>query len=174
MADFQTAIEYVLLNEGSEYTDDPEDGGGPTKWGITLDDLARWRQLQNQPVPTADDVQNLTKDEAISIYQEFYWKAQSLDDVTDISVATAILDMSVNLGNYKAAIFAQTAAGVAADGDLGSESLLAINKMDRINFFYLFIHQVQQYYVNIVLDHPGQIKFLNGWLNRSQKLVTLL
>ena len=37
-------IDDVLEAEGSKYTNDPADPGGPTRWGITLKTLRRWRQ----------------------------------------------------------------------------------------------------------------------------------
>lgn len=174
MADFQKAIGYVFVNEGSEYTDDPGDGGGPTKYGITLADLSRWRIMHYQQAATAQDVEDLTEEMAAAVAQEFYWNVLRLSEVTNQSIATAIMDMAFNSGNEQGTKFAQRAVGVTDDGDLGSDTLAALNGADPVNFFYQFVHEVQQFYVDIVLNNSSQMKFLNGWLNRSQRLITLL
>ncbi|KAF0097807.1 MAG: hypothetical protein FD144_4756 [Rhodospirillaceae bacterium] len=62
-------IERVLVREGrDQYTDDPSDAGGPTKWGIMQGALAKGR---GWPVPAAE-VQALRKDEADAIYRRSY------------------------------------------------------------------------------------------------------
>ena len=63
MADFSECVPYVIRNEvGSApnggYTDDPDDPGGPTKWGICHRDHP------------AVDIANLTLEDAVRILKE--------------------------------------------------------------------------------------------------------
>ena len=174
MADFNISVQYTLQNEGSKYTNNPADSGGPTKYGITLQNLGRWNESKAIPIPTANDVMNLTITEAIQIYHAFFWNPLSLDQIVDQRVATAIFDMGVNMGPGKSAEIAQAVAGVKADGALGPHSVAAINAKPSRQFLADFIAQIQDHYVELVLAKPDKIVFLKGWLSRSQKLITLM
>jgi Glycosyl hydrolase 108 len=65
---FSQCLAVVLAEEGG-YTNDPDDRGGPTNFGITIDDLREWRGTD----VTAEDVKNMTKAEAQEIYRSKYW-----------------------------------------------------------------------------------------------------
>jgi lysozyme family protein len=78
MADFTPAVEYVLANEGGY---NPNDAGCPSNFGI--------RQASYPHL----DIQNLTRDEAILIYQRDYWK---FGDLSSQRLATKLLDVYVN------------------------------------------------------------------------------
>ena len=61
----------VIKREGSKYTNDPTDRGGPTKYGITLRTLQAWRRSQGQTRKLQPhDVKILTREEAVAIYPE--------------------------------------------------------------------------------------------------------
>jgi lysozyme family protein len=167
---FQAAVSYVIQNEGTEYTNDPDDAGGPTKFGITLEDLIRWRKKPCTP----DDVRNLTQDEAEQIYEAFYWNPMGLGQVSRPGIATAIMDCGVLDGIVTGARWAQVAVGVQADGHIGPQTIAALNSIDTGPFLAKFIPQVQDHYIDIVLAKPSQFKYLKGWVARSQRLLTLI
>lgn len=174
MADFNAAVHYTLQNEGAQYTNNPADSGGPTKYGITLTDYGRWCASQGRSVPTENDVKNLTEAEAIQIYKAFYWSPLGLDAVQNQDVATAIFDMAVNLGLGKSVQLAQTSVGVKADGKMGPMTIAKINATVAEQFLAKFITLVQGHYIDVVLAKPARIVFLKGWLTRSQKLIVLM
>lgn len=58
---FSQLIQIAMKWEGSEYTDDPLDKGGATRWGITH---ARLSESRGYKV-SKDDVRKLTKAEAL-------------------------------------------------------------------------------------------------------------
>jgi lysozyme family protein len=65
MAAFTPQIQsYILASEGG-YVDHKDDPGGATNMGITFNTLKAWR---GKPV-TKQDVRNLTKKEALDIYE---------------------------------------------------------------------------------------------------------
>lgn len=174
MENFPSAFKYTIGNEGSTYTNDPNDSGGPTKFGITLGVLGQWHQLKGYTTPSFKDVENLTEADAQLIYEGLYWNELGLDSVLDAPVASAIFDVAVNMGQATAARFAQAAANVAPDGHLGPISMTAINSMHSREFMQKFICQVQNHYIGIVQSNPAKISFLGGWLSRSQRLITLM
>lgn len=169
MTNFESAFKYTLLNEGG-YSNDANDAGGPTKWGITQGDLARWRRA---PV-SAQDVQNLSVDEAEKIYEAYYWMPLGLDGIKNVSVATAIFDIGVNRGITAAAKYAQAVAGVTQDGHIGPISIAAINTCDPVRFIDAFAWMVATGYAAIVAHNPTQVVFLVDWIARAKRLGTLI
>lgn len=174
MAQFQPAFRYVFPNETAEYTDRPSDRGGPTKYGITLATLRAWRKSDKLG---PSDVAALTEPEAEQCYEEVFWTPLGLSGLKDQVVATAIFDQAVNRSGAAAVRDAQRAAGLggrAIDGIMGTGTIGAINQMDARSFLAAFIPCVQNEYINIALADPSQLANLHGWLNRSEKLLTLM
>jgi lysozyme family protein len=170
---FDFAFNYLMVDEGG-YTNDKFDSGGPTNWGITHDDLAKWLE---RPV-TQNDVKNLTKDEAKQIYHSFYWSPLNLDSVKDQRISTAIFDIGVVCWIYEAATMSQRAlnafgAGLQIDGHLGPKSVNALNQVSAPLFIRGLSSLVETHFRAIVAVHPNDAVFLNGWVNRSRRLLTL-
>lgn len=84
MAEFQPAVELVLIHEGG-YVNNPEDPGGETNFGIAK----RWHPEL--------DIKNLTKEQAAEIYQKAYW-APFMEQEPDQRVGNCALDCAVNQG----------------------------------------------------------------------------
>lgn len=166
--DFLIAIEYVLKNEGG-YTNRSQDLGGPTNYGITMELLAKYRQRQ----VSTDEVMELTTDEAKQIYYRFFWHPILLDSLP-LKMATAILDMSVNQGQYSAIRLAQMAVGIAPnDGVMGPHTIQVLQDYDPIKFLDLYVGVIQDKYCDIIIGIPSQILFLKGWLRRSRRMLTI-
>lgn len=89
---YEEALRRLLLHEGG-YTNHPSDPGGPTNFGITIDDYRKYVK----PGATAADVKAMTLDEAKSIYRAKYWDAQRCDELP-AGVDDAIFDYGVNSG----------------------------------------------------------------------------
>jgi lysozyme family protein len=98
-------IDHILAVEGSEYTNHPSDRGGPTKFGITLAALSRWR---DSPC-TAEDVQALTEDEARRIYEHRYIVEPGFGRVAVVSpsIGHELVDTGVNMGQPVASTWLQ-------------------------------------------------------------------
>ena len=155
---FKHAVRVILEREGwGEYTNDPADAGGPTRWGITLRTLAAHRR---RPV-TADDVRALGMDEAEAIYRALYWQPCRCDELAP-GVALVTFDAAVQHGTGDAVRFIQRAAGVVADGSFGPKTLAAVKAsaplalVDKIMAARLF------YYTTLT----GWPRFGRGWINR--------
>ncbi|HEX2136967.1 MAG TPA: glycosyl hydrolase 108 family protein [Microvirga sp.] len=116
---FPAALALVLRHEGG-FADHPLDPGGPTKFGITVATLARWRGR----AVGADDVRALGEAEAAAIYRRLYWDAVSADELPD-GVDLALFDFAVNAGPTRAARTLQAALGCAVDGAVGPLTVAA-------------------------------------------------
>lgn len=91
-ASYEMALTRLLKDEGG-YTDHPSDPGGPTNFGITLNDARRYWKGN----ATADDVRALPQSVARRIYRERYWNALRCDELP-AGVDYAVFDYGVNSG----------------------------------------------------------------------------
>lgn len=110
---FDTVFERVIGIEGG-YTNDPNDPGGETKWGISKRSYPRLI------------IKDLTREQAKEIYLEDFWKPIDGDSLPD-SVAYQLFDFAVNSGIQTAIRHLQKAIGVADDGFFGPVSKQALN-----------------------------------------------
>lgn len=97
---FDAAFDELLGLEG-DYSDDPADSGGATRWGIT-EAVARRHGY-------ADAMSRLPLAVALDIYRADYWDAQNLDTIAMLSrrVALELFDTGVNMGISRAGEFLQ-------------------------------------------------------------------
>lgn len=99
---YDFCLSEVLKSEGG-YTNDPNDAGGPTNYGITLKDY----QAYVKKTGTATDVKNMTVAQAKNIYKSKYWNAVNGDNLPS-GVDYTVFDYGVNSGVSRAnRIYAQ-------------------------------------------------------------------
>ena len=162
---FKKFLDYVFEVEGG-YTDDKNDRGGKTTWGITEEEAREFGYT--------GDMRNLTKDFAKNIYLKKYYLGNKLDKITDDRVALSIFDWAVNSGrngtkNAQIAINQLTNANLDVDGIIGNKTLEAINSVDPEKFLQVYHNLQRIYYRAKVESDKTQEDFLRGWLNRVQK-----
>src|SRR3990167_2821806 len=106
MADFTKMFDRLLGHEGG-YTNDPNDPGGETNWGIS-----------KRSYPDLD-IKALTRDEAKVIYKRDFW-----DKLPTFSPAVKfqVFDFGINSGFSTAIRYLQRVVGVADDGQWGPVS----------------------------------------------------
>src|SRR3954470_9225617 len=103
MADFDKYAIKVLNAEGG-YTNDPNDRGGCTKWGITINDWKSYgRDINNDGQIDCEDVKLLTIPDAYIIFKQYYWDVIRGDNIDSQSVAEFIADWGINSGTVTAA-----------------------------------------------------------------------
>lgn len=145
------AIEEVLKNEGG-YSNNPEDAGGETKYGISK---AAFPDL---------DIKNLTLDQAKDIYLKFYWH---YDALISQRVANKLFDLTVNIGQTHAVRLLQLALGaiqagpIVADGKWGAQTMEAANAADENRIMDELKARACVYYADL-----NQPNFLLGWVRR--------
>lgn len=168
MADFTLAFNYTIQNEGTHFTDNPHDIGRATKYGITQALLA-----SVNGTASTEDVKNLTLEQAKQVYEKVFWLPMELDKVESQGVAMAIFDMGVNISPLRAIKLLQVSAGLVQDGIMGPATLKVINSHKPISIIHPFMLAVQHYYYTVCSQNPSQQVFLAGWMNRSNKLMSL-
>lgn len=159
-------VDMVLAYEGG-FVDNPNDKGGPTNFGITIDTLASWRKCQ----VTADDIKNLTSQEAGEIYQSKYLVAQNYDQLTDVKLRAAMVDFGVLCGPVNATMSLQSVLGQIKDGICGPATITAANA----NHGTPTINQLSVARINFHADRvskrPDQIVFFKGWISRAVSFI---
>ena len=169
MSTFAAAWPTLLRHEGG-YVNNPNDPGGATKYGISL----RWLKAQGlhgdvngDLVVDIRDIQALTPDEAATFYQVHWWDKYGYGRINDQSIATKIIDTAVNLGAPRAHRFVQEAVGVTVDGQLGPNTILAVNSYPAPTLLHGIQFRQASYYTMLVENNPRLQEFLAGWENRA-------
>lgn len=128
------------------YTNDPDDPGGETKWGIS--------KRANPDV----DIPNLTVQQALEIYKTKYWDVYKNDKFTpidletaEIGLAAAILDTGINCGVKRCTKWYQEALKTKDP----VKTLLGLR---------------DKHYFDLVTMRPEMNKFYKGWTNRMVDL----
>lgn len=170
MPDFETAFQWLLVNEGTEYVNDPHDHGGPTRYGVTQRGLS---EHLGRAV-SAEEVQALTLDAARAFYLSEYWGPLRCQAIADQAKVTGVFDLSVVAGRRRGVLLAQAAAPTTVDGDLGPVTLTTINQATRTRFICSLVAGADQFFAGIVETDPSQLRFLRTWLRRADRLLSQL
>lgn len=152
---FEEIIKEVLRHEGG-YTNDPEDLGGETKYGIA-----------KRFYPDID-IKNLTIDQAKVIYLQDYWRPSKCNEVP-VRLRHIYFDMVINFGISGAVkVLQQTSNAtrvpdIKVDGKIGPNTINAIQNLevDRVRAYRVLR------FANIVIKKPEQGRFWYGWFKRS-------
>lgn len=176
MNNFDLAFNYLIsFDEGQKYTNDPDDAGGPTKYGITL----RIYQQFYDKNATADDVQNMSADQARAIYLSLWWNALDCPKMSTPSIAIAIFDTAVLYGIRTAALIAQKALSsiggfdLKFDGVIGDKSVNFLNMVKGDEFLEMYRGLVLNRIDEVIEKFPRNQKYRDGWTKRADRLLTL-
>lgn len=153
---FDEALKRLLEDEGG-YTNDPDDAGGPTNFGITIHDFRRYVRADG----TANDVKHMSVDTAKTIYREKYWKVMWCDDLP-AGVDYAVFDYGVNSGIGRAIPALQRLVGTSQDGVIGPITLAAVRARDATKL----INQICDQRMAYLRAHTKFWKFGKGWTAR--------
>lgn len=162
-------IDDVIRREGgSTTTNDPSDSGGRTQYGISEN---------SHPEAWADG--KVTHQEARTIYEKIYILAEKFDKLPT-ALQHQVVDHGVPSGPDTAARMLQQVVGVPVDGSIGTKTLQAIADYPDGTLFgypvpgYVLLNLAFRdaralHYATIAKRRPKDLKFLLGWLKRSQE-----
>ena len=149
---FETAIAFVLNEEGG-YTNDPKDPGGETNFGISK---------RSHPQV---DIKNLTIEEAKSIYRYLYWDTCRCESLPP-KLALAVFDSAVNQGAGTAIKMLQAAVGTIQDGIIGPATIERANYADVNSIMARFMtERVMRYTLSTSFPIYGR-----GWISRTMRV----
>jgi lysozyme family protein len=151
---FEKAFEILMVHEGG-YSNDPEDSGGETKFGIS-----------SKSYPDVD-IKNLTLEGAKAIYFADYWVRPGFSRIDNHELSIKVFNLGVNIGTKKISMFLQEAtnlfdSGLKIDGVIGEKTIEWLNKFKHPKAMISALEIiVGLYYIGL-----GQKRFLAGWLIR--------
>lgn len=165
MIDFNPAYEAMIINEGGyQLHTEAGDRGGMTYAGISRKhwpDWTGWQQIDRRTTPADEMVRQF--------YWTHFWQAARCDAIKQARIARLIFDFAVNAGVRTAVILAQAVVGATPDGQMGAQTLAAINAFDAEKFALSYTLAKIARYRDIVTRDRDQQKFLLGWVNRALK-----
>lgn len=158
-SDIDTIISGVMEREGgSKVTNDPIDGGGKTRYGIS-----------EKANPEAWKDGQVTEAEAREIYLKKYVVGPGFHRIPPSHKHTQaqLIDWGVNSGPMIAVQNLQEALKVNKDGVFGSNTLEALLGIDDRILNNLLVAARVRMVGRIVKRNPSQLRFLLGWLERA-------
>lgn len=171
MKNVDQIIADIIKAEGG-YVDHPNDRGGPTKYGITLNTLGAWLGRK----VTAKDVQAITRDTAYQIYYRNYYAKPGFNELPE-ALQPHMTDIAVNCGPKTSIKMLQNCllnlkydVG-PVDGYIGNKTNAAIDDaMQRTPKLLLneLVNRRKNYYRQIIKDDPSQKVFEKGWMARAE------
>lgn len=174
---FYQVLPHVIKIEGG-YSNNPNDSGGPTNWGITEAVARAFGYLGS--------IKEMPKETATAIYKARYWDSLRLDEVANLSerIAFELFDTGVNLGVSRAGIFLQRSLNVLnqrgtfypdvkVDGVVGRMTLAALSEYLKRRpeqgelVLLRALNSLQgAFYIELADSRSKDEDFVYGWLLR--------
>ena len=152
---FDDAFTKLLGHEGG-YSDNKDDTGGKTMWGMT-ETAARANgytgEMRDFPVETAK-----------AIYKKSYWAPCRCDELPD-PIAFDVFDTAVNSGCSQSIKFLQRAVNTGDDGIIGPATLKAVSSIPTYIVSARFNGQRLDFMTNLKVWSV----FGKGWARRIAK-----
>jgi len=168
-----------LQREGPEFTDRPDDRGGPTKWGVTLKTLIAF--CAPQPT-TVDDLKALDEDSARAVYRHAFVEVPGFSKIAHPALEALMVDAGVQHGPEEAIKIIQRALVLKADGILGDITLRAINTAETRSL-YMFVCAARVRLYGSIIAHDKELAVAKshgyalqadnalGWANRIGQFI---
>jgi lysozyme family protein len=156
---YAQAMAAVYEWEGG-YSNDAGDSGGPTNFGITIDDVRHYWK----PNATAEDVKSLPKTVAADIYDKHYAAPVHYDELP-AGVDLAVFDYGINSGIHKSAVTLQEIVGTPQDGVIGPATVAATLKADPVTVINAIYDKRLAYLKGLSIWN----RFGNGWSTRCNE-----
>lgn len=153
-SDARQAIDLILMLEGGE-TNDPDDPGGRTKFGLT------------QRTYPKLDFDTLTEGQARAIYKVDWWEKYGYGQLP-VPLGILLFQLAVNMGPHAAHSLLQRALAdvglpVQTDGKLGSVTIRSAAEYKHPDVLTLLVRAgaIERY------RRIGKPKYLAGWVRRA-------
>lgn len=150
---------FILSWEGG-YANVSGDSGGPTMKGVTI---GTFRKVFGQN-KTVEDLKNITDDQWLTIFKQYYWDKWKADEINSQSIANLLVDWVWGSGVHGIKN-TQKILGVKIDGIVGKQTLGAINNYPNEHELFDRLWKEREDYFNRIAKGEKK-KFLNGWMNR--------
>lgn len=178
----------IVAREGG-YVNDPDDPGGPTKYGVTIHTMRRLgMDLDKDGDVDVQDVKILTIDQAVDIFIKHYFYGPRINELPEILHDT-VFDMQVNAGAHAVKILQRmcneiggTGTRIVVDGFIGPRTLEKVRAThrrmgDSIRDAYGV--ERRNYYFALADRKPSSRKYARdikgrkgGWIRRAEEFIS--
>ena len=180
----QIAAEIVAREGG--YVNDPDDPGGATNHGVTIGTMKRLgRDIDGDGDVDVADVKALTRDEAVVIYLQHYFRGPRLAELP-AAVQASVFDMYVNAGANAVRILQRLVSrmGFPAkdDGVVGPRTVDAVRRAAAAAPQHLadaYGIARRNYYYALGDNRPASRKYARrrdggkgGWIARAEEFIS--
>lgn len=172
MQNLERALKFTLSWEGG-WSNDPDDRGGATMYGIIQTEYDRYRKQNGCAVQS---VRFISQVEVQEIYLK-YWNG-SHAGAFEFPLAVVMFDVAVNNGIGRSIKFYQELRGLTVDGAFGPKTKADMHKVgdmppqEQKDLAIKLVDRRERFYRSIATG--TQKKFLKGWLNRNNALRKLV
>lgn len=173
-ARFAQAVRGVLHHEGF-FSDDPDDPGGATKYGISLRWLRAkggWGDFDGDGDVDRDDIWAMREEDAVEAYHRFWWQAYGYGDF-QLVVGAKVFDLAVNMGPLPSHRILQRGVRAAGgpvlvdDGMLGPMTRAGVAQVSPEDLRVAMRSEAAGHYRLLIRGNRTFEKYRRGWLNRA-------
>ncbi|MDX1781006.1 MAG: holin-associated N-acetylmuramidase [Thalassovita sp.] len=185
MLDVRQVAQDIVAREGG-FVDDPSDPGGATKHGVTIHTMRRLGlDLDGDGTVDTGDLRRLTRDKAVEIFLNDYFKRPGIDRLPEI-LQPSVFDMYVNAGANAVKILQrllrQIGHDVVVDGGIGPQTAGAARAAataapDHLADAYGIARR--NYYFRLADARPASRKYARtraggkgGWIKRAEEFMS--
>ena len=175
----------IVLREGG-FVNDPDDPGGATKHGVTINTMRRLGlDLTGDGRVSHEDVRRMDPDLASGIYVEHYFRRPRIGGLPEMLQAS-VFDMYVNSGGNAVRILQELlremGQDIAVDGAIGPKTVAAAHAAagaapDHIADAYGIARR--NYYYALADKRPASRKYCRrrdggkgGWIRRAEEFIS--
>ena len=181
MRSVRSLAEEIVAREGG-YVNDPDDPGGATNHGVTIATLRRLgMDLTGDGCVSSVDVRALTRDQAVQIFIDHYWRRPGIDRLPE-KLQPGVFDMYVNAGANAVRILQRLLTRLGRpctdDGILGPRTIAAaFGAGSGLAEAYALARR--DYYYALADARPASRKYARrrdggkgGWITRAEEFIT--
>ncbi len=171
MADYKHIIPFIKNAEGG-HVNDPADRGGDTNKGITY---AVWCSVFGDSC--YDLFVEMSDANWELIFKDLFWNAILGDKINSQRIADLIVDWVWGSGKHYPEADIQDilihtfGAHISEDGNFGPATIASLNAVDEQMLYDDIIAKRFWYLDQIVIAHPTNQRFINGWKSRMNNLI---
>lgn len=178
----------IVAREGG-YVNDPDDPGGPTKYGVTIYTMrALGMDLDKDGDVDSRDVKLLTIDQAVDIFLRHYFHKPQISNLPEVLHAT-VFDMQVNAGSNAVKILQRMCNGIEGTGrDISTDGQIGPNTIAKVEAAYgklgaaiedAYGIERRNYYFRLADRRPSSRKYARtraggkgGWIKRAEEFIS--
>lgn len=154
-------VQYWVKKDEGGYGNDPDDPGGPTKFGITIGDYRDWTK---RPYATSADLEDMPWSTASDIYRIRYWNPCDCDDMP-AGIDYFLFDSAMLSGTRTAIKWLQRSLSINPDALIGGQTLSAVKGENPLDI----LTKMEALRRANLHSQPTWDIYRRGWTNRVNK-----